>query len=99
MGAPAPNHHVLNEGGFDVFIGKRNYDNKWLWLNRLGGTGDEFINDMKFDNADDLLLVGTTTSSQFQITTGSLTTLTHTNQGAADGWVAHINGSTGSFRG
>lgn len=92
-----PNHHILNEGGFDVFIGKRNYDNKWLWLNRLGGTGDEFINDMKFDNADDLLLVGTTTSSQLQITTGSLTTLTHTNQGAADGWVAHINGSTGSF--
>jgi hypothetical protein len=90
-------HHLSNQGGFDVFIGKRNYDNKWLWLSRLGGTGDEFLHDMKFDNAQNLLLVGTTNSSQVQVTTNQQTTVTHTNLGVVDGWVAHVNSSTGDF--
>jgi hypothetical protein len=91
------NHHITNGGGFDVFIGKRNYDNKWLWLTRFGGAGDEFLNDMKFDNAQDLLLVGTTDSPQVQVTTNQQTTITHTNLGVVDGWVAHVNSSTGDF--
>ena len=89
-------HHVLNMGEHDVFIGKRNYDDKWVWLSSIGGTGDEYINDMVFDNANNLLIAGTTDSSTLSITTSS-GTVTHTTQGFHDGFVSHINAATGTI--
>ncbi len=95
-GVHLDSHYVLNAGGHDIFIGKRNYDNKWLWLSVIGGSGDEYVNDMVFDQNNDLLLVGTSDSSQLQVQT-SIGIITHSNQGSYDGFITHINASTGTF--
>ena len=95
-GVHVDSHYVLNSGAHDIFIGKRNFDNKWLWLTVIGGSGEEFVNDMEFDNNDDLLLVGTTDSSQLQVITSS-STVTHNNAGSRDGFVTHLNASTGTI--
>ncbi|MEK9699706.1 MAG: hypothetical protein VW270_28270, partial [Candidatus Poseidoniales archaeon] len=95
-GVHVDSHYVLNSGAHDIFIGKRNFDNKWLWLTVIGGTGEEFVNDMELDHNDDILLVGTTDSAQLQVTTSS-STVTHTNAGSRDGFLTHLNASTGAI--
>ena len=89
------NRMILNNGGYDAFVGHYAYNGGngyWSWLTSFGGTEDEYVEDMIFASSGDLVIVGSSDSSSISV--GS-TTLT--NQGDRDGYSFKVDGQTGSI--
>jgi len=86
-------YDTTHGGMNDVFVAKLDPSGTTLiWSTLLGGTGDDVIPTITVDAADNPVLTGTTTSSDFPVTAGAYDT---TNNGMRDSWIAKLD-ATGS---
>ena len=82
---------LLNRGGFDIFLGKLDYQGNWIWGTSIGGPGDDQIQDMIVDSNEVITLVGAFNSSVFTAGNHSVN-----NGGGYDGFIVnHLNSSGG----
>ncbi|HEX5169793.1 MAG TPA: PKD domain-containing protein [Cyclobacteriaceae bacterium] len=58
-----------------------------VWSGYVGGSGFDAAYSIKFDNDDNLVLAGGTTSADFPVTAGSYQTVFN---GIVDGWIARV---------
>ncbi len=78
-----------NAGGFDGIIAKFNTNlSNLLSFTHVGGTGDDALYDMAFDNNNNIVAAGGSNSSNFPTTTGAFAT---TNMGGVDGIVTSFD--------
>ena len=89
----APNKIGSLQGSQDGIVAKFSSDlSQVLWLSYIGSTGLETATDLAISSSGMVAIIGTTTSSNFPTTTG---TLNPTYQGNGDAFVATLNGTTG----
>jgi hypothetical protein len=65
------------------------------WGAFIGGTAADASHTLKIDKRGDIFIGGGTSSTDFPITAGSYQ---QTHAGAADGWIAHINGDGSAIK-
>jgi hypothetical protein len=63
-----------------------------IWSSYIGGSGYDAAYSIKFDNSENIVLAGGTTSANFPVTAGAYQT---TFKGIVDGWIARVS-SNGS---
>ena len=86
----------LKEGGKDVFASKLDPSGTTLlWSTFIGGLGDEEATGVVLDADGNLLMTGTTNSSDFPVTTGVLQG--SMNGGYQDAFVLRLDGEDGSL--
>ncbi len=90
----APNKVGSLQGAQDGIVAKFNSDlSQVLWLSYIGSTGLETATDIAINSSGLVAIIGTTTSSNFPTTAG---TLNQTYQGNGDAFVVTLNGTTGA---
>jgi hypothetical protein len=78
----------FNGGTTDGLVVKLSPDlSSIIWSSYVGGAGLDAAYSIKFDNSNNLVLAGGTTSTNFPVTTGSYQT---TFNGIVDGWIARV---------
>lgn len=78
----------FNGGTTDGVVAKLSPDlSSIIWSSYVGGAGLDAAYSIKFDNNNNLVLAGGTTSTNFPVTTGSYQT---TFNGIVDGWIARV---------
>ncbi|MCL5671222.1 MAG: SBBP repeat-containing protein, partial [Acidobacteria bacterium] len=90
-GFPVVSPLQMNSGGFyDAIVAELNASGSGLVQSTyLGGTGDDYANDLALDASGNLYVAGATFSADFPTTTSALTTA-YTG-GSYDAWVAKIS--------
>ena len=84
---------VLNEGGYDIYLGKLNSDGDWLWGTSFGGDGDDFVEDIAVDSNGAISIVGSSNSTY--LAAGWYNT---TNSGGFDGFAARYKDSANGWQ-
>ena len=87
---------TTNSGGYDGILAKFNTNlTNLLSFTYIGGTGDDALYDMCFDNAGNILAAGGTASSNIGATAGAVNT---TYSGGTDGMIVSLNNNLTSLR-
>jgi gliding motility-associated-like protein len=85
-----------NAGGSDGVIFKLNSDcSQLLYSSYLGGSNDDAIYGLQYNNTGNIVICGATKSSDFPTTTGALNTTAP--GGIFDGFVSIVNPNTGAI--
>ena len=84
---------VLNQGGYDIYLGKLNSDGDWLWGTSFGGDGDDFVEDIAVDSNGAVSIVGSSNSSY--LSAGWYNTV---NSGGFDGFAARYKDSANGWQ-
>jgi hypothetical protein len=85
-----------HNGGNDVYVTKFNSTGSiLLYSGYIGGSGDDFLADIAVDSSGNAYITGTTSSTNFPVTVGSLDT--SYNLGPDDAFVTKINDGGGSL--
>lgn len=80
--------NTFNAGVTDGVIAKLSADlSSIIWSSYIGGSGFDAAYSIKFDNNNNIVLAGGTTSVDFPVTAGAYQT---TFNGIVDGWIARI---------
>ncbi|NUM31579.1 MAG: gliding motility-associated C-terminal domain-containing protein [Bacteroidetes bacterium] len=78
-------------GSYDGFLTRMSADgSKLIYSTFFGGTGNDISTDLSLNANEDVYLVGSTSNSNFPLTTGAKGPFKYTNSDAMDGWVAKI---------
>ncbi|NOS91847.1 MAG: hypothetical protein HOP30_07990 [Cyclobacteriaceae bacterium] len=78
----------FNNGTTDGVVAKLSSDlSSVIWSSYVGGSGFDAAYSIKFDNNNNIVLAGGTTSVDFPVTAGSYQTVFN---GIVDGWIARI---------
>ncbi len=78
-------------GPNDAFLTRLSADgSKLIYSTYFGGTGDDKAADLSLNSIEDVYLVGSTSNSNFPLTTGAKGPFKYTNSDAMDGFVARI---------
>jgi hypothetical protein len=78
---------IYGEGNSDVFVTKLNSAGNWLWVQKAGGTGDDFGMGLGIDSALNIYLAG------FFYDTCAFGTITLASAGQEEVFVAKLNGT------
>lgn len=91
------NQATFGGGNVDAVIVKMNSTctSPYIYSSYLGGTGDEGIFSVQFNTANNLVIGGVTTSTDYPTTTGALNTAAPGGNG--DGFVSILNPNTGAI--
>ena len=84
---------VLNQGGYDIYLGKLDSDGDWLWGTSFGGDGDDFVEDIAVDSNGAISIVGSSNSTY--LSAGWYNT---TNSGGFDGFAARYKDSANGWQ-
>ncbi|MBN2577926.1 MAG: SBBP repeat-containing protein, partial [Pirellulales bacterium] len=79
------------DGACDAFLAKITTSGQLLWASYIGGSDQDWINDIAIDETGDLFVTGRTYSGDFPLSGGFDSTL----DGECDAFVAKINSSAG----
>lgn len=78
-------------GTYDGFLSRLSSDGtKLIYSTFFGGTGEDISTDLSLNANEDVYLVGSTSNSNFPLTTGAKGPFKYTNSDIRDGWVAKI---------
>jgi len=80
---------ISSVGGGDAFVTKMDADGKYSWTITFGGTGNEFVYDIDFDNSNDIYVIGAFENS-VDFDFGETTDI-RTSAGQADIYVIKIS--------
>ena len=83
---------VTSAGGNDIFVAKYNNLGVVQWVQRAGGTGNDYSNGLSFDPVNNVYIVG---SFENQATFGTTTLI---SAGGSDIFVAKCDNATGAFQ-
>ncbi len=87
----AYNQNINNASYYDVFVSKLSPTGNLLFSTFLGGTQEDFANNIFVDGQGNVYIVGETASSDFPVTIGSFA-------GTRDAFVAKLNSSGSSLQ-
>ena len=79
-----------NAGGMDAFVAQLKFPNIIQYSSYLGGSGDETATSLTSDSFANIIVAGSTTSTNFP-TTAANAPFQASNEGGTDGFVTKIN--------